>query len=118
MITILGMALDAAEAGDRLKAARMLWDQVPAWQIRHNWKDASEICGQRVTPSGEPRPCNGLNVEIGAPSSRCLSKSPDGRGLLWYFSGGRVSAYGVCCPSGCPLLSDERRKGAQQESCA
>ena len=115
MITILGMALDCAESGDRQRAARMLWEQVPAWQVKGNWKDAANICGQRVDPSLERRPCNGLNVEIGSPSPRCLSKSPDGRGLLWYFSGGSVLAYGVCSQNDCPLLSDERRETLVEE---
>lgn len=49
------------------------------------------------------RPANALNVETGFfPAKRCLLKSPDGRGLVWYLSGGSLFAYGQCNKR-CPL---------------
>tara|TARA_R110002020_G_scaffold100611_1_gene237703 strand:- start:314 stop:559 length:246 start_codon:yes stop_codon:yes gene_type:complete len=39
----------------------------------------------------EPRPCNGLNLEIGKPFDRCTAKPKprhEGRVLAWIMSGG------------------------------
>jgi hypothetical protein len=59
-------------------------------------------CPFRKVPDLERRRANALNVEIGSPSPRCTQKSPDGRGLLWWFSGGSLLSYGVCDIRNCP----------------
>lgn len=84
--------------------AMRLLDLVPASQWAVNggwWPDLSRHCPSRVQPAVERRPANALNVEIGTPMARCLERSPDGRGLVWWMSGGSVLAYGVCTQRAC-----------------
>jgi hypothetical protein len=102
----------AAAVVDRLGRANLssdetwaLLDSVPAWQWAVPggwWPDLAQHCPSRVAPDVPRRGGNGLNVEVGAPLPRCLEKSPDGRGLVWWMSGGSVLAYGHCRQHGCP----------------
>ena len=81
------------------KETMALLSTVPAWQwaVRGGWwANLSEYCNNRVVPEIIRRPVNGLNVEIGRPRARCLYRSPDGRGLTWYLSGGSAVDYGLC----------------------
>lgn len=63
-------------------------------------------CPHRYVVPLPPRPCNGLNIEIGQPSPRCLLKLPDDwspamrerGGLIWILSGGGCLEFGHCTP--------------------
>jgi len=100
MITTAGIVAAALERGGQTQQeAIALLDSVPAWQWRAPggwWPELSAHCQNRIDPTVERRRCNGLNVEISAPSPRCLRRSPDGLGLRWFMSGGSVLAYGIC----------------------
>ena len=105
------VALDVLDWLDHHPAAsaatkRRLLAQVPAWQWATpggHWRDLARHCCNRIQPSAERRPVNGLNIEIGTPAARCLFRSPDGHGVTkdgstldWLRSGGDVLAYGRC----------------------
>lgn len=71
-----------------------------------SFADFSAACPSLWEMEVERRPGNALNLEIGAPANRCSEQSPDGRGMAWFLSGGSKLAYGVCCQSMCPRLSE------------
>jgi hypothetical protein len=79
-----------------------LYDEItPVWFDTH-FAELCERCPSARFPELPRRPGNALNIEIGQPMTRCLERSPDGRGLIWLLSGGSLLAYGICCRSGCP----------------
>lgn len=103
MISAARLAIDRAEAGLPAHVA-----DVPAFQWRIYWAELAPLCPSRL--SVEPvRQRNALRIEI-LPSTepRCSRKSPDGRGLAWFLSGGDALAYGACCESGCPMTKETR----------
>ena len=85
-------------------------DSIPAWQWATpggHWAELSRHCCNRVECDVPRRPGNVLNIEVGTPAPRCLFRSPDGRGLTWYLSGGSVLAYGACEQRHCPRATGE-----------
>ena len=99
MITIAQLILDRHESGASTHEEFKL---LPAWQMDERFSDLSPRCPSRRAPALERRPANALNVEIGSPQTRCLLRSPDGRGLAWLASGGSLLAYGTCSYVDCP----------------
>lgn len=75
---------------------------------RHRWKikAQADACKSRVSLPLEPRPCNGLNIEISQSSPRCLNRPPAdwpaGMSLRWIGSGGSPLVFGLCNPERCP----------------
>ena len=67
---------------------------------------ANKPCRYRIDLELPRRPVNGLNIEIGAPASRCTLKPPahwpDGMVLRWLASGGEALVLGKCTGN-CPL---------------
>lgn len=85
----------AAPAADKCQALA----QVPAWQWAvpgGHWRDLAQHCCNRVEIREEPRFMNRLAIYRMTPMPRCLFRSPDGRGLDWFKSGGALESYGKC----------------------
>jgi hypothetical protein len=64
-------------------------------------------CSARVELGIERRGANALNIEIGAPSPRCMNKRPEhwpasASALRWLASGGTALVLGACS-NPCPL---------------
>lgn len=82
-----------------------LVDAVPSWQWRGPfWPELALHCGARVVAPLTPYNSDdafGICPERGL-SPRCLSRSPDGRGMAWILSGGSVADYGACSQRRCP----------------
>lgn len=80
-----------------------------------DFKAFAGACRSRVELELPKRPCNGLNVEIGKPMDRCLSRKPGHwpssmTARRWLLSGGDAYAFGSCRRSGCPELEMEARR--------
>ena len=68
---------------------------------------AAGPCRSRISFDVSRRPANALNVEIGTPLPRCISKTPAHwrgmSGIRWLASGGDALVFGPCdgdCPGG------------------
>lgn len=102
MISAAQLALDQAAAGQTPTV-----EAVPAWQWVLRFDELQKICPSQFGETAEklgPQK-NALRVELvhfSASSQRCKLQSPDGRGLIWYLSGGSPLSYGKCCASQCP----------------
>jgi hypothetical protein len=107
MITGMFTACQLFDSG-REDEANALMRSVPLFQLEAYWEEVQRMCDQRRESKVAPRPVNGFNVETSKAADRCLSQSPDGRGLIYLQSGGSLLAYGVCCSSKCPILKNAR----------
>lgn len=73
-------------------------------------------CSSRMEQPTPRRPVNGLNVEVGTPSPRCINKPPvnvagvKADAFRWLLSGGSELAFGVCCVATCPLKTHAGEK--------
>lgn len=81
-------------------------DVIPPWQWVLYFEEFSPLCPSSlavVAGDDFARQRNALRVEL-VPSTgpRCSRRSPDGRGLAWFLSGGTALAYGTCCAASCP----------------
>ena len=92
------------------------------------WKKFSKNCPHRIVLGIEPRPVNGLNVEIGSFSDRCFLKTPahwpkNATGLRWIGSGGSAIVFGRCtmkCALGhewCPECGHRKESHYGQMGC-
>lgn len=105
--TLAGLALDTIASSPDMAPAerRALVDAVPYWQWRGPlWPELARHCGARTVVELSPYNSDdafGIRPEAGL-SPRCLSRSPDGRGLAWLQSGGPVADYGACSQQRCP----------------
>jgi hypothetical protein len=81
------------------------WDAIPSDQWEIYWDDLHSICPSRLTPN-KVKQRNALRIEILPDDGpRCSRRSPDGRGSLWFLSGGDSLSYGRCELQRCPRAS-------------
>lgn len=102
MISAAQLVLDQAAEGKR----RPQVEHVPAWQWRERFEDLCRICPSRLeVEAGRDfnRQRNALRCEnVPSVEPRCSLLSPDGRGAVWFMSGGSPLAYGRCELAMCP----------------
>jgi hypothetical protein len=104
VISLARAALDRAESTGKPIATRTL-DAIPPFQWEVYWNDLAPFCPSRLTPK-PVKQRNALRVELLPDSGpRCSRRSPDGRGLTWFLSGGEPLAYGRCEAGRCPRAS-------------
>lgn len=101
MTSIAMDVLDYLEAnpGIHKSLVREMLEQIPAsqWALPGgHWVELSRHCANRVEFPQEPRFMNRLAIYSMSPADRCLYRSPGGRGLAWFASGGGALAYGRC----------------------
>ena len=98
-MSLASLVIARADAGQMTEAEFV---SVPPFQFKIYFAELSAICPSLVKMGVERRRANALNIEIGAPLSRCSEQSPDGRGIAWVLSGGTYLSYGVCGSRTCP----------------
>lgn len=106
MPTIAHDALDWLDRHPRASCSEktLLLTQVPSHQWADpdgHWAELSEHCCNRVEHVQAPRFMNRLSINVMTPLPRCLYRSPDGRDLAYFKSGGEVEAYGRCEQAHC-----------------
>jgi hypothetical protein len=94
---------------NRARKARWALATVQARLERAERQRQAATCGSRVELPTPRRPANALNLEVGAPMTRCLSKRPShwpasASSLRWIASGGDALVFGVCSAD-CPMRS-------------
>ena len=101
MISIAALTVARASAGLPVDL-----EAVPPFQWAIYFEELASICPSSLAvQAGRDfnRQRNALRSEL-VPNTepRCSRRSPDGRGLAWFMSGGNPLAYGQCCAAGCP----------------
>jgi hypothetical protein len=88
---------------DRLKLTPLPSKPEPP-EPRAAWPEFAEQCPDRRDVQAEPLFMNRLAINVAHPAPRCMQQSPDGRGAIYYRSGGSLLMYGECRQRGCPRL--------------
>lgn len=110
------IALEHLDAGDKRSFQQMIDEMPPGarWQLEAGYFDEiSRHCAHRIQDVQSRRPGNVMTFEGSWNSPRCLRQSPDGRGAIYWLSGGDAVAYGRCCLANCPLGRSGEESGVQ-----
>lgn len=107
MISLARLTLDRHAAGVMLPAEL---DAIPPYQWRIYLTELAPLCPQQKYPADNAKNPSALHIDAMEPHARCTEKSPDGRGLIWWLSGGSLMAYGPC-DSDCPRVNEARGEG-------
>ena len=103
MINAVQAALMNFKAGNSAVGQQMLDEVRNRALIEVYFDEIRAVCRYRFRAEYEPRRGNVMAFEGDWRMWRCLRQSPDGRGALYWASGGDAAVYGLCCCAGCPL---------------